>query len=317
MKAKTKKRSRAFWISIVTLIAFSVIGVSAASAAYIASYSSSNAGLYNASGTQLATWNELVNTYDMGVAGYPAEAYNKAPDHPYQIFKNDDLDTGVKLVIDDSVTEIYGYWFRNCSKLQYIEIPDSVTKIGPGAFYNCSSIKSIEIPDSVTTIGGEAFLNCRFTSIEIPASVTSIGAGAFAWNSNLTTVTFAKGTKINTIAGFYNCTALSSIEIPASVTAIGTGAFQGCTGLSRVNIPDGVTVIGDWAFGNCTGLTSITIPAGVTAIGSDAFAYCENLSTINFKGTVAQWNAITKGVNWNYKTSATSVACSDGTVTVG
>lgn len=53
------------------------------------------------------------------------------------------------------------------------------------------------------------------------------------------------------------------------------------------------------AFYDCISLTSITIPNGVTSIGDRAVAYCYKLETITFKGTEEQWNAITKGTNWD------------------
>lgn len=59
---------------------------------------------------------------------------------------------------------------------------------------------------------------------------------------------------------------------------------------------------------------SVTIPNSVTSIGENAFEYCKNLTEINFDGTIAEWNAITKGYNWNRQVSATKVICTDGEV---
>ena len=42
---------------------------------------------------------------------------------------------------------------------------------------------------------------------------------------------------------------------------------------------------------------------------------CTSLTSINDKGTIAQWNAITKGALWHYGVpSTTVVTCTDGTV---
>ena len=72
-----------------------------------------------------------------------------------------------------------------------------------------------------------------------------------------------------------------------------------------------VTQIGDRAFENCTGITSITLPASVTAIGNGAFSGCSNLTKIVFKGTSAQWNAITKGADWDTNTGTYTVTCAN------
>ncbi len=182
--------------------------------------------------------------------------------------------------IPDSVTSIGSSAFLECASLTSITIPDSVTSIGSDAFRGCVSLTSITIPDSVTSIRSRAFLDCySLTSITIPNSVTSIGEDAFL-----------------------DCDSLTSITIPDSVTSIGSGAFAYCDSLTSVTIGNSVTSIGSDAFASCDSLTSVTIPNSVTSIGSEAFEGCDSLQTINFKGTQAQWNAITKGTDWDRNT---------------
>ena len=86
--------------------------------------------------------------------------------------------------------------------------------------------------------------------------------------------------------------------------------------MTSVTIGNGVTSIGDEAFSGCTGLTSVTIGNGVTSIGYAAFGNCTNLTSVTFEGTVAEWNAIDKGMEWNYNCPFTEVVCSDGAVRV-
>ena len=132
----------------------------------------------------------------------------------------------------------------------------------------------------VKKIGDSAFLDCySLTSITIPDSVTSIGSYAFS-----------------------GCTSLTSITIPDGVTSIGSYAFRDCTTLTSITIPDSVTSIGSYAFAWCDSLTSITIPDSVTSISFRAFEYCTSLTSINYRGTQAQWNAISKGFSWDYNT---------------
>ena len=85
----------------------------------------------------------------------------------------------------------------------------------------------------------------------------------------------------------------------SDLTSIGNDAFYGSSNSMSITIGNSVTSIGNNAFGDCIGLTSITIPDGVTSIGSEAFIHCESLANIYYKGTEEQWNAITKGSNWN------------------
>ena len=139
-----------------------------------------------------------------------------------------------KIIVDDSVTSIGDYAFRDCTSLTSITIPDSVTSIGSSAFYACSSLTSITIPDSVTSISSGAFEDCNITSITIGNSITSISDDAF-----------------------YHCRSLVSITIPDSVTSIGGYAFYQCSSLVSITIPDSVTSIGDWAFSQCHSLTNV------------------------------------------------------------
>ena len=159
----------------------------------------------------------------------------------------------------------------------------------------------IVIPDTyrglpVTEIGNEAFRsavkNRIIKTITIPDSVTKIGKDAFIYCKDLTSVVIGNG-----------------------VTTIGGGAFSSCSSLTSVVIPDSVTSIGAFAFEECDNLESVVIGNGVTMIDDYAFM-CLSLTSIAFEGTVEEWNAISKGENWNKHVPATEVVCSDGTVTL-
>ena len=250
----------------------------------------------------------------------------------------------------DTVTSIGDYAFYICDGLTSIEIPDGVTSIGSYAFCGCSSLTSVTIGNGVLSIGGGAFADCSsLTSIQvdednpvyqsagnclietatktlivgcqnsiIPAdgSVTSIGDEAFYGCDGLTSIVIPDSVTSIGDGAFYGCDGLTSIVIPDSVTSIGYYAFEGCSSLTSIEIPNSVTSIGEWAFASCENLTSVTIGNGVTSIGDYAFYDCEYLMSITFKGTKAQWNAISKGSSWKYRGPATKVVCSNGTVSL-
>ena len=98
------------------------------------------------------------------------------------------------------------------------------------------------------------------------------------------------------------------------LTGLNKGAFYCCSSLTSVTIVNSLTSIGDSAFAGCRGLTSVTIGKGVTSIGDYAFQNCIGLTNINFNGTKVQWNAISKGANWDSNTGNYTIHCIDGNI---
>lgn len=181
-------------------------------------------------------------------------------------------------VIITSGTKIKELDFSNCTGLTNIIIPNSVTNIGEGAFHGCSSLKSITIP---------------FAGESVHASTMSgrwYGFGHIFGKSSYT-----GGYHVDQHIG-YNDHVI--YYIPSSLTTV---VFNGS------NILPG-------AFENCYYLTNITISDNLTSIGSDAFYRCEGLTNITFNGTKAQWNAISKGTDWNYATGKYTIHCTDGDI---
>ena len=217
------------------------------------------------------------------------------------------------VVIPDSVTRIGEYAFSVCSALTSVTIPDSVTSIGRSAFYGCNWLMSVTIPDSVMRIGEFAFSGCSaLTSITIPDSVTRIGEFAFSGCSALTSITIPDSVTSIGNSAFSGCSALTSITVPDSVTSIEKFSFS-CSGLTSVSIPDSVTRIREYAFSGCSALTSITVPDSVTSIGKRAFVGCKGLTSITYKGTMTQWKAISKDIDWNKDVpSSCTIYCADG-----
>jgi len=154
---------------------------------------------------------------------------------------------------------------------------------------------TVEIPATlggypVTGIQMQAFIECAsLKSVSMPESMTWIGDSAFA-----------------------GCTGLEQVEISPNLTAIGPNSFYSCNGLTSVVVPDKVTSIESLAFFGCLKLESITIPASVTTLDSTFVFGCTNLKKIEFKGTQAQWNALS--IDPRYLPVGVSIVCTDGTI---
>ena len=229
----------------------------------------------------------------------------------------------------DSVTSIGAYAFSYCNKLTDITIPDSVTSIGPYAFEQCDGVTDLVIPDRVTSIDTHAFTDCShlssvtlgngitsisdyafssctsLTSVTIPDSVTSIGRGSFQYCSNLTSVTIPDAVTSIEANAFQQCSSLTGITIPDRVISIGESAFSSCESLTSIVIPDGVGSISPYTFYGCDILAQITIGRGVTSIGSSAFQFCPCLTDVYYRGSEADWSAVSISSSNDPLTSAT------------
>ena len=201
------------------------------------------------------------------------------------------------------IYKLYKRAFDGCSGLTSVTIPDSVTSIGDWAFEGCSGLASVTIGNRVTSIGNYAFSGCS----GIESLVVTAGNKKYHSANNCIIET---GTK-QLIVGCKT----SIIPSDGSVTSIGEGAFDGCSGLTSVTIPDSVTSIGRSAFEGCSGLTSVTIGNSVISIGNSAFDGCSGLTSITYKGTIADWKNIDKGIYWKFNVPTTCVIhCTDGVI---
>ncbi|MBQ7172661.1 MAG: leucine-rich repeat protein [Clostridia bacterium] len=227
------------------------------------------------------------------------------------------------ITIPDSVTSIGNYAFARCSNLESATIGNNVTSIGDYAFFWCTQLSNIEFPDSVTSIGKRAFEWCTaLTSINIPESVTSIGEKPFRTCTALASIT----SESQNYPAIQNCLIEAStktliqgcknsvIPTDGSVTSIGASAFDSCTSLASITIPDSVTSIGNSAFVACYALTTITISNSLQSIGESGFFSCFDLTSITYTGTMAQWNAISKGSDWDGSTGSYIVHCTNGDI---
>ena len=172
----------------------------------------------------------------------------------------------------------------------------SLTSCGLEKFSGTKGLEYYPLPDG--TYGVKAGTALYLDHVEVPAkhngkSVSQILPNAFEGASNLT-----------------------SIVIPNGVTNIEGSSFSACSSLTSITIPNSVTSIGDLAFSSCSSLTRIVIPDSTTSIGYNVFYDCSNLSYIYYCGTETQWDAISKGSDWdNYLENYTIYYSGEFTIT--
>jgi hypothetical protein len=193
-----------------------------------------------------------------------------------------------------TATTISSYAFAYCGSLTNLTIGSSVKSIGTGAFEGCSSISSIIIGENVTSIGGSAFSGCTsLDNITIGKNVTNVSIGAFSGCKSLETVNYL-GTIDEWVQIKFNDITSNPINYSKKLY------------INNLLVTDATlssaTIISTYVFSGCTSLKSIIIPNTITAIGAYAFDGCNSLISIKYLGAETEWNAISKGSNWDNST---------------
>lgn len=133
---------------------------------------------------------------------------------------------------------------------------------------------------SVNAIDEKAFYDCDdLQSVVIGPGVESIGYGAF-YSSKVSSVTFAPGSRLNSIATFaFYYASITDIKLPEGVRTISNEAFN-ATDLKHVDIPSTVTYLGKNSFAYCSWIETFT-NRSATPLGS--------LSDDPFSGIQEYW----------------------------
>lgn len=150
-----------------------------------------------------------------------------------------------KVIIENEITSIPSYAFRNCKKLSTIILPNTISDIGSYAFADCESLTSITIPSSVGHIGNNAFEGCtNLKSMNYLGTLTDwlqVEIGGNTANpiyytkklviqgEEITDIIIPENIEEINYCAFYNCKNLNSVIIPKSVKRIESYAFAGCS----------------------------------------------------------------------------------------
>lgn len=190
--------------------------------------------------------------------------------------------------------------FDQNDQIKEIVLSNGITGLGDRLFYHCANAETVSLPATLTSIGDSAFAQedavindtAGLTSVTIPQAVTAIQSFAFQH------------------------TAIAEVTVPANVKTWGKYVFSDCTKLKTARIA--CDSIGSFAFTRCTALSNLTISANCKTFGQNMLTYCESLTAITYEGTIDQWNAITKPVNWmssgehSYNNYLKKIQCVDG-----
>ncbi|MBO4663416.1 MAG: leucine-rich repeat domain-containing protein [Bacteroidaceae bacterium] len=183
------------------------------------------------------------------------------------------------------------------SAITSISISNSITEIGGGSFMNCTTLKSIFIPKNVKIIEENAFAGCtNLTSLDIENDEVEIETGAFCFCKKLSSFTIPR--KTNKIAAQeLSSTNIESITIPQNVKEIGFEAFYNCQSLKKVVMYD-ISIIENRVFEGCKNITDVYNYAETPQkIGDKVFSTYGTLHVLKGKKeaymNAANWNKFT------------------------
>ena len=184
--------------------------------------------------------------------------------------------------------------FVDRKNLREIILPEQLKTIEMMAFSGCTALETVKWNAALEEIGDHAFFTCRSLKEAIlPERLRTLGRSTFE-SSGLETVSLPEGLTAISDACFYGCDKLKHVELPETLETIGSIAFHYCTALEEITLPDSVRKISIDAFSECSSLHSISLPEGLQELDKTALQNCEQLEQVEFRGSQAQWQALTE-----------------------
>lgn len=250
-------------------------------------------------------------------------------------------------ISNTKVKTLNDYAFAYNNSLHEVKLPETLLEIKGAVFAECTLLPEITLPDSLTFIGQYAFFNTKMEKIEIPSSVTEIeycalgytasttgtevmnedfvivgdyGSAAhryaydtdseYGYENNFTFRTYELQEELDYIEGlvFETCgdyqyakidggaaivfcaSEEPVITVPAElngvkITEIYPAAFSNCAA-SEIIVSEGIKTIRKTAFDSCANLKSVTLPQSVETIEDYVFENCIYLEKIDLGGAV-------------------------------
>ena len=191
-------------------------------------------GLFDSNGVQLASYDELVNTYNLSLFFDSHNAIDSSTQTiGYLLDTYPELSTGTKLVVGEGVTEMENYSLSTGLALTEVILPSTLKRIGHFSF-NVSA-EEIILPEGLEYVGYYTFVECdNLKTLTIPNSVTETRECMIAGCDSLESLYLGDNIEYLQYYTATDCIALKEITIGANTKYIDYSAFYGCPNVEKV-----------------------------------------------------------------------------------
>ncbi len=185
------------------------------------------------------------------------------------------------LDLGENTEALLGEACRGCKSLKELHLPMHIKAVGESAFRDCISLTSLKVENEDIELGERAFENCALLSdIQLSNGITEIYGGVFNSCKSLVSIKLPDYLTVLGDSSFADCVRLQEIVIPPEVTKLDDMVFSGCIELKNIQLGDKITKIGKYAFKDCRSLVTINLPVSVSSIDTGAFRGCTSLEAI-------------------------------------
>ncbi|MBQ3939817.1 MAG: leucine-rich repeat protein [Oscillospiraceae bacterium] len=162
--------------------------------------------------------------------------------------------------------------FRGLYAAEEIILPDSVREIGGFAFYECTGLQALTLPDGLTAIGENGISHTGIREITLPDAIRQLGREAFSGNQSLTAVRIPEVPLEIGDACFAFCPALTEIAVPDAALSVGQNLMLGDDAWETLHQDDPFVMLNSWFLYTVHPADGeAVIPEGVTAIDPQCF----------------------------------------------
>lgn len=128
------------------------------------------------------------------------------------------------------ITKINARAFMDKTNLRKIELKETITEVERMSFKNCKKLEKIDLTH-IETIGRNAFQGC-ISLEDVSIEARYIDGGAFMECKNLSAITLNRTSIIGSYAFAY--TNIEEIIIPSTCHTLGVDAFYQCSNLKKI-----------------------------------------------------------------------------------